>query len=169
MSYHSPRLLQAGDALEDFACSSADQTNWLLRFSRQSHATGTTRVFVVTESEDNAVVAYYAWCMSSLDLHKVPDRWTKGAGRYAQPVALLARLGVCVGHEGRGLGWGLVQDVLIRAAGLMGEIGCRGLLVHCETAEAREFYLHHVPQFQQSPTESLWLMLLSKDLLRHVG
>ena len=169
MSYHSPRLLRAGDALADFACSSAAQTNWLLRFSRQSHATGTTRVFVVTDSGDNAVVAYYAWCMSSLDRHEVPDRWLKGAGRYAQPVALLARLGVHQGHEGQGLGWGLVQDVLIRAAGLMGDIGCRGVLVHCETAEARNFYLHHVPEFQQSPVEPLWLVLLSKDLLRHVG
>jgi GNAT superfamily N-acetyltransferase len=77
-------------------------------------------------------------------------RAREGAGRYPQPVALLARLGVDVGHEGRGLGAGLFQDVVARTHALGEEIGCRGLLVHAETVEAREFYLHLVPEFEMS-------------------
>ena len=46
------------------------------------------------------------------------------------------------------------------------EIGCRGLLVHVETTEARDFYRHLVPEFEASPTDELHLFLLMKDIRR---
>jgi GNAT superfamily N-acetyltransferase len=76
---------------------------------------------------------------------KATERLRKGAGRYPQPVALLAllaRLGVDADHEGRGLGVGLLQDVFARLPELSSDIGCRGLLVHAESTQARDFYLH---------------------------
>ncbi len=95
-----------------------------------------------------------------------PERLGKGAGRYPQPVALLARLGVDTGHEGRGLGAGLLQDVFARLVELSGDIGCRGLLVHAEATEGGDFYLHLVPEFEPSPTDDLHLVLLMKDIRR---
>lgn len=90
----------------------------------------------------------------------------KGAGRCPQPVALLARLGVEAGHEGRGLGAGLLQDVFARLIGLSGDVGCRGMLVHAGTTQARDFYRHLVPEFESSPTDDLHLLLLMKDIRR---
>ncbi|MDQ1497916.1 MAG: hypothetical protein QOI86_1256 [Actinomycetota bacterium] len=92
---------------------------------RQSVAVGTTRVFVVTEVNSFGVVAYYGWCMAQLYTSDAPPRLRKGGGRYPQPVALLARLGVDLDHEGRGLGAGLLQDVLLRLLALSKDIGCR--------------------------------------------
>jgi GNAT superfamily N-acetyltransferase len=85
---------------------------------------------------------------------------------YPQPVALLARLGVDVRHEGRGLGAGLLQDVFLRVLALSTEIGCRALLVHAESSDARDFYRHLVPEFEDSPTDPLHLVLLTKDIRR---
>lgn len=93
-----------------------------------------------------------------------PVRLAKGAGRYPQPVALLARLGVDREHEGRGLGAGLLQDVFSRLVELSSGIGCRGLLVHAEHPEARSFYEHLIPEFEPSPTDELHLVLLMKDV-----
>src|SRR5260370_6249438 len=90
----------------------------------------------------------------------------KGAGRYPQPVALLARLGVDGHHEHRGLGAALLQDVFARLAELSADIGCRGLLVHAETSEAKKFYLHLVPEFEASPSDELHLVLLMKNIGR---
>ncbi|MDZ7675358.1 MAG: hypothetical protein U5K30_09865 [Acidimicrobiales bacterium] len=104
--------------------------------------------------------------MASVALADAPERLRKGAGRYPQPVALLARLGVDLEHEGHGLGAGLLQDVIARTHGLGSEIGCRGLLVHAETEEARTFYEHLVPEFEASPTDPLHLYLLMKDIRR---
>ena len=131
---------------------------------RQSLASGTTRVFVVASTDSNVVMAYYAWTMGQISPEHSPPRLLKGGGRYPQPVALLARLGVDLHHEGRGLGAGLLSDVVQRSAAISDSIGCRGLLVHAESREARSFYLHLIPQFEQSPTDELHLVLLIKDI-----
>ena len=120
----------------------------------------------MTETDGDAVVAYYGWCMAQLAIREAPTRLRKGAGRYPQPVALLARLGVDIAHEGRGLGAGLLQDVFIRVLALSDEIGCRGLVVHAESEEARAFYLHLVPELEPSPTDDLHIVLLMKDIRR---
>lgn len=165
-TYRPPVLLDGTHELDRFECRSVEQTEWLRRHARASASTRTTRVLVVTPADSDAVVGYYAWCMASVTLADAPPRMRKGAGRYPQPVALLARLGVDVGHEGRGLGAGLLQDVIARTLALGEEIGCRGLLVHAETAEARDFYRHLVPELEASPTDELHLFLLMKDIRR---
>jgi hypothetical protein len=169
VSYRAPEPMGPAHAVDEFRCSSAEQTEWLRRFARQSTPTGTTKVFVVTEVSSDRVVAYYAWCMAQLDIRDAPDRLRKGAGRSPQSVALLARLGVDVDHEGRGLGAGLLTDVIARVAALSAEIGCRGLLVHAESHTARDFYLHLIPEFEQSPTDELHLVLMTKDIRRTLG
>ena len=58
----------------------------------------------------------------------------------------------------------MLQDVFARLAELSADIGCRRLLVHAESAEAKKFYLHLVPEFEQSPTDELHLVLLLKDI-----
>jgi GNAT superfamily N-acetyltransferase len=162
--YRPPELLTGHHELDEFECRSSEQTQWLRRYARQSASAGTTKVFVVADGESPVVVAYYAWCMAQLTTIAAPARLRRGAGRYPQPVALLARLGVDTRHEGRGLGAGLMQDVFARLVELSDDIGCRGLLVHSESADARAFYLHLIPEFEESPTDPLHLVLLMKDI-----
>ncbi len=164
--YQPPRPLGPADELDAFTCRSSEQTTWLRRHARQSLASGGTRVFVVTPRGRHDVVAYYAWRMAQLDLEAAPPRLRKGAGRYPQPVALLARLGVHVDHEGHGLGAGLLADVILRMLDLSDDIGCRGLLIHAETGDARDFSLHLLPELLPSPTDDLHLVLLVKDARR---
>ena len=164
--YVAPRLLRASDRLDTFECRSPEQTRWLHHHARQADAVGTTRVLVVTQSGSDDVVAYYAWSMARISIDAAPARLRKGAGRYPQPVALLARLGVATNHEGRGLGAALLVDVITRTAELSTDIGCRALLVHAETTTARGFYVHLIPEFEPSPTDDLHLLLLVKDVHR---
>jgi GNAT superfamily N-acetyltransferase len=165
-AYRPPEPLGDHHDLTGFRCRSSEQTEWLHRYARQSASTGTTRVFVVTDHDGDQVVAYYGWCMAQIGAPDAPARLRKGAGRYPQPVALLARLGVDIDHEGQGLGGGLLQDVFARLVELSDRIGCRGLLVHAESAHARDFYLHLVPEFEPSPTDALHLVLIMKDIRR---
>lgn len=130
------------------------------------HATGMTRVFVVTPANSQDIVAYYAWTMAQIELDDAPARLREGAGRYPQPVALLARMGVHDEHESAGLGAGLLRDVIERVAATGDDIGCRGLLVHCESERARNFYRYLVPEFETSPSDELHLVLLLKDIRR---
>jgi len=167
--YQPPEVLAARHQLTGFRCRSEEQTAWLVEVAKQAHGTGTTRVFVVTEVDQSTVVAYYAWCMASVAIADLPERLRRGAGRYPQPVALLARLGVDEGHEGQCLGAALLLDVITRVASLSDAIGCRGLLVHAECEQARGFYEHLIPEFERSPTDPLHLLLLLKDIRRTLG
>jgi GNAT superfamily N-acetyltransferase len=167
--YRPPRLLEPSDRLDAFECRSDEQTQWPRHHGRQTHATGTARVMVVTQPGRDDAVAFYAWCMASIHVADAPARLRKGAGRYPQPIALLARLGVDLGHEGRGLGAGLLADVIARTVELGEEIGCRGLLIHAESSDAREFYLHLIPNLSGSRTDELHLVLLMKDIRRTLG
>lgn len=166
-TYRPPRLLKPADDLGDFICRSSEQTTWLRRHGHQSASTGTTKVFVVVSgnaSDDmERVVAFYAWCMAHVEIEDAPTRLRKGSGRYPQPVALLARLGVDTKHEGNGLGAGLLVDVITRVVTMSESIGCRGLLIHAEDANARSFYRHLIPELSESPTDALHLVLLLKD------
>lgn len=168
-AYRRPHLLAPHHDLDRFRCRSAEQTDWLRRYARLASDVGTTRVLVVTQVDSDEVVAYYAWCMASISVTDLPRRARRGGGRYPQPIALLARLGVDMDHEGRGLGAGLLVDVIARTLELSGSIGCRGLLVHAESPVAREFYLHLVPEFAPSPTDELHLVLLMGDIARTLG
>ncbi len=145
-----------------------------MEVARQAHGTGTTRVFVVTEVDQPHVVANYAWCMASVAIADLPERLRPRAGRTPQPIALLARLGVDQRHEGQGLGAALLLDGITRVASLseasLSEaIGCRGLLVHAESEQARSFDEHLIPEFLSSPTDPLHLLLLLKDIRRILG
>ncbi len=168
-SYAAPALLRGDHVLEDFRSRSTEQTQWLVKQAPGSHGGGFTRTFVVVESGARNVVAYYAWTMAGLGFEAAPARATAGGGRHPVPVALLARLAVDERHEGRGLGRALLRDVVARTLEVGSRIGCRGLLVHCETEEAREFYLRHLPSFEPSPSDPMHLVLLMKDLRRAVG
>ncbi len=165
-AYARPEPLRDDHSLDTFECQSSEQTQWLRRHTRQSVAVGTTKVFVVTEIDSPTVVAYYGWCMAQLHMADAPLRLRKGGGRYPQPLALLARLGVDVRHEGKGLGAGLLQDVFVRTLAVSSEIGCRALLIHAETSQARDFYQHLVPELEDSPTDPLHLVVLTKDIRR---
>lgn len=166
--YRQPELLDGTHILDEFTCRSTEQTDWLRRLGRQSAGAGTTKVFVVTELDEPHVVAYYGWCMAQVTVDDAPHRFVKGGGRYPQPVALLARLGVDLRHERRGLGAALLIDVFTRLVALDTTIGCRGLLVHCESTDARAFYQRIAP-FEQSPTDELHLTVLMKDIRATLG
>lgn len=161
--YERPAQLAADHDLSGFESRSSEQSLWLRRHARQSHASRSTRVFVSTDVGEKEVVAYYAWRMAQLRTADAPRRMQIGAARYPQPVALLARLAVDQRHEGNGLGAALFADVIGRLLMIDPSIGCRGLLIHCESAEARDFYRHLVPELEASPTDPMHLVLLTKD------
>ena len=104
--------------------------------------------------------------MGSIEPDKVQGRLKAGAGGYPQPVAILARLAVDLRHEGRGLGAGLLRDVMARFAEVSEEIGARALVIHAESVAAQQFYLHLIPGLEQSPTHPLHLIALAKDVRR---
>jgi GNAT superfamily N-acetyltransferase len=156
-------------ALDGFDCGSAPQTTWLTAHALQAHQSGSSRVYVVIDTEDkrHRVVGFYALAAGSVAPAQVPHRLTRGAGRYHQPVVILTRMGVDVSAQGEGLGRALVVDALRRVAAAAEVIGIRALLIHSENESARDFYLR-LARFEASPTDPMHLFLLIKDLRKAI-
>jgi len=113
------------------------------------------------------IVGYYALAAAGVEPDEAPKRVAKGLARHPIPVVLLARLAVDARERGKGLGAALLRDALIRSYSAAGQIGARAVVVHAKDDEARAFYEHF--DFEPSPSDSLHLFILMKDLRRLIG
>jgi hypothetical protein len=50
-----------------------------VELAKQTHGSGTTRVFLVTEVDQPNVLACYAWCMAGVAIADRPERLLRGA------------------------------------------------------------------------------------------
>ena len=162
--YRRVEPLTANHDVSQFDCGSEAQTTWLRKHGLQAHQADTAKVYVICRRGTMEVAGYYAMSAGAVSHDHVPPRLTKGIGRYPVPIVLLARLGVDVRNQGKGLGSELVRDALLQSALVADRIGVRALLIHAETDDAATFYRRISPAFEPSPTDPLHLVLLMKDL-----
>lgn len=167
-AYSAVEPITAEHETEEFDCGSRGLTDWLRKHALQANRAGTSRVYVVCRAGTRRAVGYHALAAGSVERESAPQRVQRGTGHHPLPVILLTRLGVDLGEQGKGLGKALVKDALQRAAAAGHEVGVRAVLIHAESEEAREFYLH-LAEFEPSPTDPLHLFLLMKDLKATIG
>ncbi|MDT8439816.1 MAG: GNAT family N-acetyltransferase, partial [Wenzhouxiangellaceae bacterium] len=99
--------------------------------------------------------------VGQVDTLDAPERIRKGMGQYPIPVVILARLAVNLQDQGRGIGIGLLQDVIRRTLLIAEQAGIRAMLTHPIDEEAARFYNRF--GFVASPLREQQLVLLLKD------
>lgn len=160
MAYSQPEPLRGKHDLGGFCCGQDDLDDWLLRHARHAEAAGSARTFVTCD--DERVVGYYALTVGQVEPDEATERMLKGQpAKRPVPVLILARLAVDRDHQGAGVGRSLLQDALLRCAGVADEVGVRALAVHANE-DASPFYDRF--GFESSPTDPLHRILLMKDL-----
>jgi ATP-dependent exoDNAse (exonuclease V) beta subunit len=87
-----------------------------------------------------------------------------GAKGLQAPVVILARLAVSRQDQGRGMGFGLLQDAIRRTMLIAEQAGIRAMLTHPIDEEAAKFYTRF--GFIASPLREQQLLLLLKDARR---
>ena len=141
--YEGPELLEPGHDTTEFECGSPAQTTWLRKYALAAQQVGTSRVYVVRRPSEQRVVGYHALAAAAIGHNEASAGIKAGLPRYPIPATLLTRLGV---------------DAIRRTIAAAGEVGAVALLVHAESREAREFYLH-LAEFEESPSDPLHLMI----------
>ena len=159
MSLRRPELLAPRHKLEEFDCGKPVLNDWLVRHARQAQGAGSTKTFVA--ADEDQVLGYFSLTVGQIDTFEVPERMRKGMGHYPWPVVLLARLAVSTSAQGRGLGWGLLQDAIARTVLISEQAGVRAMLTHPLDQEAAAFYTRF--GFVPSPLRAQQLLLLLKD------
>ena len=162
MSLSRPEPLGAEHQPEGFDCGKPALNDWLLRHARQAQSSGSARTFVV--AEDARVDGYFSLTVGQIDTLEAPDRIRKGMGQYPLPVVILARLAVSKLDQGRGIGFGLLQDAIRRTMLIAEQAGIRAMLTHPIDEDAASFTTRF--GFIASPLREQQLLLLLKDARR---
>jgi GNAT superfamily N-acetyltransferase len=163
VSHRRPEPLGKHHRLDEFHSGEPALDEWLKRHARSAHASGSARVFVATLGDGATVVGYYALAAAQVAPEEATGRALKGQPQARPiPAILLARLAVDREHQGAGLGRSLLQDVLLRCLEAAEAIGARVLLVHAKHDAAKTWYMQY--GFEESPTDSLHLLMLLKDV-----
>jgi GNAT superfamily N-acetyltransferase len=162
VSFRSPEPLGSHHNLDGFDCGKPALNDWLIRHARQAQGAGSSKTFVATV--DDRLAGYFSLTVGQIDTVNAPDRIRKGMGQYPLPVVILARLAVSQHEQGRGVGFGLLQDAIRRTVLIGDQAGIRAMLTHPIDEEAAKFYTRF--GFVQSPLREQQLLLLLKDARR---
>lgn len=164
MSLRGPESLGAQHRLDGFDCGKLALNDWLMRHARQSQGSGSAKTFVVLD--EDRLVGYFSLTVGQIDVVDAPERIAKGMGNYPVPVVILARLAVSTQDQGRGIGFGLLQDAIRRTMLIAEQAGIRAMLTHPIDDEASNFNTRF--GFVASPLRDSQLLLLLKDARRWV-
>jgi GNAT superfamily N-acetyltransferase len=164
VSLRGPEPLEPQHRLEGFDCSKPALTDWLLRHARQAQGSGSAKTFVVADKD--RVAGYFSLTVGQVDTLEAPERIRKGLGQYPVPVVILARLAVSQQDQGRGIGFGLLQDAIRRTLLVAKQAGIRAMPPPPIDDEAAKFYTCF--GFIASPLREQQLLLRLKDARRWI-
>lgn len=84
------------------------------------------------------MAAYYSLSAFTVEREKLGDDW--GRLPRAVPVTLIGRLAVHRDHQGKGLGFAMLQDAVARAITAADAVGSAAVVAHVVDPQARPFY-----------------------------
>ena len=97
--------------------------------------------FVAVSVSAGDLAGFYTLAATSVALNDLAPEVIKKLPRYpVVPAALLGRLAVARGHQGKGLGGVLLGDAILRVA--RAELGIFAMLVDAKDDAAQRFYAH---------------------------
>ena len=159
MPLSAPCPLTERHDLSAFESGVASLDDWLKRRARSNQANDASRTYVVAEGE--RVVGYHAVSSHGIGMAGAPGRFRRNMPDPI-PVALLGRLAIDRGWQGKGMGRALFRDCAMRVAHAADTLGIRGIVVHAISEEAKAFYL--ALGFEVSPLEPMTLMVTLNDV-----
>jgi GNAT superfamily N-acetyltransferase len=157
VTYVGPELLRADHPLSGFDCGTPALDEWLKNRAVKNQASGTRRTWVVADSENSDVVAFYSSSTASIIRQLAPKKIGRNQPEQL-PAVLLARMAVDSEHQGRGLAAGLLKHFVIKAVEVAESVGVRVLLIHAKDDVATSCYFQY--GFVASPLDPLVLLML---------
>ena len=163
--YEAVRKLAGTDTVESFDCGQPALNQFLQRFALVNQKSNSAQTYDCCHT--GGVAGFYSLAVGSVEPATAAPRVVKGIPQHPEPVMILARLAVDLGHQGVGLGKAFLKNALKRTAQAAYIAGIRALLVHAKDDAARQWYLHW--EFEASASDPFHLFLLIKDIKALAG
>ena len=161
---HAPSPLTAEHDIAPFQSGEPVLDDWLRRRALANQASGASRTYVV--AEDRRVIGYYALAVGAVTTAEAPGNVRRNMPEPI-PVMVLGRLAVDREWHGRGLGFDLLRDAVLRTLHAAEIAGIRALLVHALHERAGAFYEH--AGFRTSPLRPLTYFLTLAEARAALG
>lgn len=165
LGYEPIHKFRVEDSAASFDCGYPALNQFLQRYALVNQKAGSAQTYACCKAGE--VVGFYCLTVGSVERNEAPDRIVKGLARHPVPVIILARLGVDISHQKKGLGRALLKDALLRTIQVADIVGIRALIVHAKNDVARKWYTEW--EFEPSPTDPFHLFLMLKDLKAIAG
>lgn len=123
-----------------FACGEETLDRYFHQQAGQEQRRRVAAVYVLFDTEQDAVVGYYTLSATGVQLEGLPPETARKLPRYpVVPAILLGRLAVDTRYRGQGFGELLLLDALARAHAA-DQIGAAAVVVDAKGDAARRFY-----------------------------
>ena len=155
-----PELLTDQHDLSSFTSGEPALDDWLRRRARASQISGASRTYILRQGE--RVIGFYSLASGAISIADAPGRVRRNMPDPI-PMAVVGRLAMAKGYQGRGLGKLLLRDCVLRTQRAAEIIGVRGLLVHALSPAAKRFYENN--GFQETPSNPMTLVVALKDAI----
>lgn len=160
-----PEPINADHDLSHFESGEPALDDWLRKRALRNEARGGSRTYVVRTKRGSRVVAYYCLAAGAMAHAETSGRVRRNMPDPI-PAMVLGRLAVDRNHQGRGLGWGMLRDAILRTMQAAEIAGIRMILVHAISERARDFYERC--GFRPSPVDPMTLMITIAEAERAV-
>lgn len=124
----------------DFSCGQPALDDFLRSLVSQYEKRRLGKTYVAVRPGETLVLGYYTLASGAVSFDHIPKGAARKLPKHPVPVALLARLAVERGLQGKGLGAALLADALRRVLALAKQLGIHAVEVDAIDAEAKVFY-----------------------------
>lgn len=161
MTYSHPVVINSTHITQGYDCGKTALNDFLKKYALPNNAAGVTKTYVVTLEDQKTVVGFLSLAAGSVEHALAPERITKGTPRHPIPVILLARLGVDLNHQKKGIGPGMLKFAFVKILEVSKIIGVRAIFIQAKDQSAIDFYTKYglVP----SPIDPFHMFMLLKD------
>ena len=142
MAVNPPRPLVETDDRLAFDCGRASMTGWFHRHAWANHASGASRVTVLTEISSGRIVGYVTLSAAQIERAFLPKPQQRNRPD-PLPVTLLGQLAVDTAFQGQGHAASLLLFALRTALHSSDAVGSVGVITHPIDDGVRAFYAKH--------------------------
>lgn len=126
-----------------FSCGHAQLDDYIRRYATQDVRRNVARVFVATPvNNPQQLAGFFTLSAGSVSCTSLPESLARKLPRYPIPVALIGRLAVDVGFQGKGLGSILLADACQKVVQASAVLAVAGIIVDAKDEQAVAFYKH---------------------------
>lgn len=124
-----------------FDCGDAALNEFLARYARQAHETGSSKTFcAMDDANPGRILGFYSIAPAELDFSRIPDAIRKGLPRHGVGGFRLARLAIDLSVQGNGLGGQLLGTAARRALLAAAAVGRVILVIEAKSDRAADWY-----------------------------